>query len=310
MLIPFDDFGGVGAPLHFAHANGYPPRTYTPLLERLAEHYRIVAMRARPLWEPVTSGDLASVTSGDVKSAASGDSPVAAPDALSPAAFRDWTPLTADLLRFLDERRAAGLTFPLIGVGHSLGGVSTLDAALQRPELFRALILIDPVIFRQRFLWLWEVLKGLGLGDRLHPLIPGTLRRRRVFASVDEMFARYRRAPVFSRIDDRGLRAYVEALVRPRPDGQVELTYPPEWEAAIYRHGPLNLWARLPQLKLPVLVVYGADSDTFRGPAARKLQRLLPQARLQPIPATGHLVPLEQPAAVATACQAFLDELI
>ena len=38
---------------------------------------------------------------------------------------------------------------------------------------------------------------------------------------------RYRRAPVFERLSEAGLRAYVNALARPRPDGQVELTYSP-----------------------------------------------------------------------------------
>lgn len=274
-MIPFDDFGGAGPWLHFAHANGYPPRAYTPLIERLAPLGRVLAAHARPLW------------------------PGSRPDG-----FRDWTPLTEDLLAFLDERPER----PAFGIGHSMGGVATLDAALRRPELFRAIVLIDPVIFRQRFLWLWETVKGLGLGDRLHPLISGALRRRRLFPGADEMFARYRRAPVFSRIDDRGLRAYVDALARPRADGQVELAYPPEWEAAIYRHGPLNLWDRMPRLRVPLLVIYGAESDTFRAPAVRKMQRLIPHARFQSVPGAGHLVPLEKPAEVAGAILAFLQD--
>jgi pimeloyl-ACP methyl ester carboxylesterase len=279
MTIPFTDFGGNGPLLHFAHANGYPPRAYAPLIEHLTPRYHVIAALARPLWP-----------------------------GSRPNGFRDWTPLTEDLLRFLDEQQAEGT----VGVGHSMGGVATLDAALRRPELFRALVLIDPVIFRIRLLWAWELVKNLGIGDRLHPLIPGALRRRRVFTSLEEMYARYRRAPVFSRIDDRGLRAYVEALARPRtaaaPNGEVELAYPPEWEAAIYRHGPLNLWERMPQLKLPLLVIYGAESDTFRAPAQRKMQHLIPHAQFHKVGAAGHLVPLEKPGEVADLIIRFLDD--
>lgn len=275
-MISFVDFGGDGPRLHFAHANGYPPRTYTPLLAPLTARYHVIAMNARPLW------------------------PEARPDG-----FRDWTPLTLDLIRFLDEQNARGM----VGVGHSLGAISTLDAALRRPDLFRALVLIEPVIFRQRLLWLWEIVKSLGLADRLHPLIPGALRRRRVFRNLDEMFARYRRAPVFSRMDDRALHTYVEALSRPRADGQVELTYPPEWEAAIYRHGPLNLWNRLEQLKAPVLVISGAASDTFRPPVARKLQRLIPHAQFHVVADAGHLVPMERPDDVRQRLLQFLDHV-
>ena len=272
-MIPFDDFGGAGPLLHFAHANGYPPGAYAPLLEQLTPAYHVLAARARPLWP-----------------------------GSAPAGFQSWQPLTEDLIAFLDAHHARGL----VGIGHSMGGVSTLDAALRRPELFRALVLIDPVIFRQRFIWGWQILKTLGIGDRLHPLIPGTLRRRRVVPSVDEMFARYRRAPVFSRIDDRGLRAYTEALARPRPDGQVELAYSPEWEAAIYRHGPLNLWGRMAALHLPLLVIYGAESDTFQAAAVTKMAHRIPHASFVAVPAAGHLVPLERPQAVAEAIQAFL----
>lgn len=274
MTVPHHDFGGVGPLLHLAHANGYPPRAYAPLVERLTPHYHVIAALARSLWP-----------------------------GSRPNGFRDWTPLTEDLIRFLDEQQARGL----IGVGHSMGGVATLDAALRRPELFRALVLIDPVIHRRRLLWLWEAMKALGLGDRLHPHIPGALRRRRLFASADEMFTRYRRAPIFSRVDDRGLRAYVEALARPRADGQVELAYPPEWEVAIYRHGPLNLWGRMSQLELPLLVIYGAESDAFRASAQRKMARLIPHAVFHKVEAAGHLVPLEKPEAVAEAMHKFLD---
>jgi pimeloyl-ACP methyl ester carboxylesterase len=274
MSIPFVEFGGTGPLLHLAHANGYPPRAYAPLVERLTPHYHVLAALARPLRPGSQPND-----------------------------FRDWSPLTADLIRFLDEQQARGV----IGVGHSMGGVATLDAALQRPELFRALVLIDPVIHRLRFLWLWEAVKALGLGDRVHPHILGALRRRRIFASADEMFSRYRRAPIFSRMDDRGLRAYVDALARPRADGKVELIYPPEWEVAIYRHGPLNLWERMPQLKLPLLVVYGAESDAFRDSARRKMQRLIPQAQFHKVEDAGHLVPLEKPGEVA---QAILDFVV
>ena len=48
--IPFTDYGGDGRILHFAHANGYPPEAYKPLLEKLSNKYHLLAMRMRPLW--------------------------------------------------------------------------------------------------------------------------------------------------------------------------------------------------------------------------------------------------------------------
>jgi pimeloyl-ACP methyl ester carboxylesterase len=260
----FVHFGGSGPALYFAHANGYPPATYAPLFEHLAPHFQVTALLARPLW------------------------PHSQPDPI----IRDWSPYVDDLMRFFDERGETGV----LAVGHSLGAVCLLAAALRRPELFRALVLIDPVLFRQGFLLMWDTLRGLGLAHRVHPLIPGALRRRRVFASVDDMFTRYRRAPVFARLSDDHLRVYVGALARPRADGQVELAYSPEWEVKIYETGPLNLWRDLPNLRPPLAIIYGAESDTFLPPAARKVQRALPAATLHAIPEAGHLAPLEKPA--------------
>ena len=41
----------------------------------------------------------------------------------------------------------------MIGMGHSIGAIVTLRAALREPTLFRALVLIDPVLLpRKRML--------------------------------------------------------------------------------------------------------------------------------------------------------------
>jgi pimeloyl-ACP methyl ester carboxylesterase len=272
-MIPFENFGGVGPLLHFAHANGYPPRAYAPLLEALTTRHYVLASAARPLW------------------------PDSKPDGL-----QDWSPLVSDLIQFLKAEGARGC----VGVGHSLGALTTLLAAAQQPDLFRAIVLIDPVIFVRPYLWAWRVVKALGLGWRLHPLIAGTLKRRRVFASKQEMFTRYRRAPVFNRLTDYALRTYVDSLARKRKDGQVELNYPPEWEAQIYYGGPPDVWDVLPQLKTPLALIYGAQSDTFSPRALATMQKALPKAAYVRIEAAGHLVPMEKPSEVAHAILDFV----
>ena len=165
---PVSDFGGHGPELHFAHANGYPPAAYRPLFEQLTPHFRVNAMRFRPL------------------------QPGARPEALP-----GWQALVDELIQFLDGAGARGW----LGVGHSLGAVVTAAAALARPELFSALVLIEPVLFTPRRMRVFSVLQRLGLVRRIHPLVAAALRRRAHFSSADEMFARYRNAPVFSGID-------------------------------------------------------------------------------------------------------------
>ncbi len=276
--LPVLRLGQEGPLLHFAHANGYPPEAYLPLLQALSAHFRVLASPLRPLW------------------------PGSTPESIS-----DWAPLADDLIRWLD---AQGLR-QVIGCGHSLGAMATLMAALRRPDLFRALVLIDPVLFPRWFSHLWRLLIRLGLGERLHPLIASARRRRRVFESRERMFALYRRKQVFSRLSDEALRAYVDALALPRPEGGVELRYSPEWEAQIYRTGMLRdaeTWRALPRLKMPVLLLRAAESDTFFPQAAGLFLRRVPQTRLQVIPDSSHLLPLERPQLVAERIVAFVRD--
>lgn len=261
--------------LVFAHANGYPPGAYQPLLDRLAEHFQVLAPEARPLWPGARPEDV-----------------------------RTWDVFVEDWLNWA-EREALP---PVIGVGHSMGAITLLQAALKTPDRFSCLVLIEPVLFTPRLLWMWRAVRAAGLGQRLHPLVRTTLRRRRHFASVAEMVGRYRRASVFQRIDDRGLHAYAESLAAPAPDGGVTLRFTPEWEARIYMTGAPDLWRRLPTLKPPALVVAGSESDTFVPEAVSRTRHALPAAEVVVVPDAGHLVPLEKPEVVARLIETFVEE--
>ncbi|MFM8320933.1 MAG: alpha/beta fold hydrolase [Chloroflexota bacterium] len=278
-MIPGHDFGGRGPVLHFLHANGYPPQAYRPLLERLAQHRRVMAMRMRPLW----------------------------PDC-RPAEVHNWRPFAGDLAAYLDQEQLG----PVIGVGHSVGGNATLRLALQQPQRFRAVVLLDPVIFLPQATYLWELTYRLGLAYRVHPLVKGALRRRSAFESRQAMFANYRKKPVFARMDDAALSAYVDSLACEQADGSLALCYPPDWEARIYvtsLRADLEIWRSLPGLQPPLLVVRGALTDTFSEASAALFQRKLPGARIVSLPETTHLVPLEAPAAVAGLIETFLDQV-
>jgi len=274
MLPPYD-FGGRGLTLHLAHANGFPPAAYRPLAEALTDRYRVLALPARPLWP--------------------GSHPQSAPT---------WHPLTDDLLHGLE-----GLgDDPVIGVGHSLGGVVTLWAAVRCPERFRAVALMDPVILPPAWLGLVRLLRLLGVERRL-PLVRRALRRRRTWPSRQACFEEYRRKSFFAGWPEESLRAYVEAGTRERNDGSVELVYPPEWEAHIFATTPTDVWRAVPRLSVPALFLRGAYSNTFRPASQARVQRCLPQARCAVIGDAGHMLPFERPAQTARAIRDFLAGL-
>lgn len=288
-LIPSFTLAGSGPPLHFLHANGYPPECYHPLLGLLQTQYHVFGMLLRPLWPNANPNDI-----------------------------HDWHPFSEDLLQFLESTSST----PVIGVGHSIGAIVTLRAALKDPDKFRALILLDPVLVVPSQLLLWNFFRSLGLGEKVHPKIAGALKRRRTFDDLDQVFRGYRNREVFRYMSDENLRIYIEGITR-KTDNGYELVYSPEWESRIYLTGmhDFDIWRDLPTLEVPTLFLRGAETDTFMVSAANlvrttalrrasRVKRMQPKVRVETLDRTTHLLPLERPKDVFDLMQSFLHETL
>jgi pimeloyl-ACP methyl ester carboxylesterase len=270
------DFGGSGQPLHFLHANGYPPECYKPLFELLKTEYRVFGMLLRPLWESSRPDDI-----------------------------HDWRPFSDDLISFLRDHGAGSV----IGVGHSIGAMVTLRAALRDPKKFRALILLDPVLYIPRRLVEWRVQRAK---DPLsHPLIQSAQKRRRTFSDLDSVFKSYRTREVFRYLNDESLRIYIEGITRKTEDGY-ELVYSPEWESRIYFTSlqDFDIWNNLQYLQVPTLFIRGRETDTFLEDAAMLVTLKQPKARVEALEKSTHLFPLERPKEVFELMQSFLKEIL
>ena len=272
---PQINIGGNGTPLHFLHANGYPPECYEPLLELLKNQHHVFGMKLRPLW-----------------------------DGTKPEDLNDWHPLSDDLLRFLSDRGPD----PVIGVGHSIGGIVTLRAAIRDPKRFSALVLLDPVLFIPSFLVGWNLLRAIGLGEKTHPLIVGTKKRRRTFDNLETVFRGYRTRPIFRYMSDESLKTYIKGITKPKTDGTYELAYSPEWEARIYLTGlrDFDLWRELPKLEVPTLIIRGAETDTFLEKAERLVKKKNPKIQVVTMQKATHILPLEHPQEVAGLINNFI----
>ncbi|HFQ93005.1 MAG TPA: alpha/beta hydrolase [Anaerolineae bacterium] len=269
--VPFVDFGGEGPLLHFAHANAYPPRCYQYFLSLLTPHFHVVAIGQRPLW------------------------PYA-----DPAELTDWRLLSEDMIRLFDEQGWRDV----IGVGHSLGAVATMRTAVTRPDLFRALVLVEPVFLLPTLL---EMAAAHPDAAYQMPLVQSALRRRNQFESREYAFDRWRRKPVFARWPDESLWDYVNcALIPNAENGGFRLAYPREWEARIYALPPQWVWDVLPQVTQPTLGIRGAETDTIAPEAWRLWQEKQPQAEFVEIAGAGHMLLMERPSAAA---QTILDYL-
>jgi pimeloyl-ACP methyl ester carboxylesterase len=190
-----------------------------------------------------------------------------------------------------------------VGIGHSSGGHTTVQAAALRPETYRALVLVDPTIFPIEYYG-------------TEPLDASfTLRRRNVWASPDEMFERFKDRLPFSRWRPEILRDYCDYGVLPR-DGQYVLACPPAVEASIYQNSKepgSNIYAEVAQVQQPVLVIRAATVrktevfDLAASPTAPDLASRFAQGSEIVLPDASHFIAMEEPDLVADEVRKLAD---
>lgn len=188
----------------------------------------------------------------------------------------------------------------VVGVGHSMGGHAMTDAAALRPERFRRLLLIDPVIPAPDDYGAggWTVAPG---GPEQHP----TARRKNRFDSAEQMVARFRSRPPYAGFDPACLRDYCTHGLVPAPDGDgLVLACAPATEASVYMTSRTNpgVHESARAIDLPVEVIRAklppADRDRMdfsSSPTWPGLAGEFPNGRELFLPDRTHFIPLESP---------------
>ncbi len=254
------DSGGDKPVLHFSHANGFPVRVYLPLMSELAGNFRVVGLGHR---------------GQDGRS----------------KGIKSWHRLALDLISFLESLDAG----PVIGVGHSIGAVTTLFSAVRRPDLFSRIVLFDPVLLPPRLILLARWMKRVGLKGRI-PLALRARRRRNGWADREEAREYFRERSLFRGWDEQFIQAYVTHGLKPTPDGRVELVCPPEAEARGFESYSTDIWSWPSRLRTPALIVRGEESmEALRQECFEKFLRICPVAQGAVLPGAGHLIPMEKP---------------
>jgi len=259
----FIDWGGAGPLVHFSHATGLCAGTYAPLAEKLRAHLRIIGMDDR----------------GHGQTRAPAD----------PQKLKNWDIFVDDLEAFLES-----LNEPVIAMGHSRGATVSLLLAIKRPELIRALVLIDPTILPFSWMWWWYLAKLTGFA-RFVPIIATAARRKSVWPDCAGILEAYRSKAVFQTWKDGFLDAYIRYGTEKTDRGTIRLCCTPAWESKCFAVCPHDIWRFIPQLQKPTIVLHGAESDTFLAPAAEKFKTKVPRTAFHCFEKTGHFVPMERP---------------
>ena len=191
-----------------------------------------------------------------------------------------------DLLALLDH---LGIGRAVLA-GLSFGGQVVLKAALAAPQRVRGLVLMDAVVDGVR--WDRESLAAIRLAGEL-AVARGLLAGRAAWLA-HPLFASARDMP---EVGDQ-----LADMVAGYP-GQHWIGHDPHEEDA---RRPIDV---LEEVAMPALVLAGEhDVPGFRDMSA-VLARRIPGARYHEVAGAGHMINMEQPAAVNEALTRFLDEL-
>lgn len=213
------------------------------------------------------------------------------------ADFDTWEAFGQDLSALATHLDLQGA----VGVGHSMGAYGLLRAAALQPGRFRQLVLIDPVVQAP------EHCQGQRPAQiTLHP----AAQRKNHFASADAMFQRFADRPPYSVFDRQALRDYCNHGLVPAADGHgFQLACAPAFEGKVYPLSRFNpgIYDDICGLDIPVLVLRARPQDpaikpwdTLGTPTWPGLAAALPRGRDRQLLDKTHMMPMEDPALVAS----------
>ena len=269
--------------IHFAHANGMPSAVYQPFFEHLAAFFTIeyIAMLGDTPGYPVDD---------------------------------HWHSLTNQIIDSVKSACEKHGVTQVVAVGHSLGGMCTVQALYREPKYFAQAVIMDPPWIYGKVSLLWHLAKTADrlpfmknrLMDKLSPA--GISKHRRdVWDSRADAYEQMRHKGFFKNFDERSFQGYIDHGLHQRADGKVTLAIPKSSEVAVFRTNPSWYWLgpnRGP--KVPVTLIIGEDSIFLKRHFPQQVQ-----ARLG-VPYTthagGHMFPLEYPDSVSLQVLSLIEQ--
>ena len=267
------DWGGSGPPALLHHANGLCAATLGPVAALLRPRYRVFGMDARGHGDSTVLQDL---------------------ERYQWTAFRDdWIGVAETIVAECGEPLALGL-------GHSLGGTTTMLGAAERPDLVREIALVEAVIPLPHET---PEAEDPARVARLERLVRGATNRRARWSSREEARAHFAARRFFSGWRDDALDLYVDEGLADAADGAVTLKCPGAVEAAVFVNGRgLDAVGAAARVRCPATWLWARQGDfpraLYEGAVAA-----MENARIVDVDG-GHMVPMEAPERVAGALEA------
>jgi pimeloyl-ACP methyl ester carboxylesterase len=183
-------------------------------------------------------------------------------------------------------------------VGHSMGGAVAQWCAITFPEKLAALIVVDapagPPPLLRRLQWRWRRRAKGG--------------KRPELKSAEDIIRKFRLSPPGSYLTKDQLEQLALKGALQLPNGHWGFRFDPETRAWRKHKGRMKR-PNLKGLKLPTLILRGAESRLVSGGHARRMNRKIKGSVYKEIPRAFHHVPLDNPDATASAIVEFVDAI-
>ncbi len=256
--------------IHFVHANGFPAETYRKLFECLSPEFIVQykSMHGHEKRYPVKN---------------------------------NWRSLVQELTDYLEDHYQK----PIIGVGHSFGGILILLAAIEKPHLFESIVLLDSSILNRVHSYAVRLAKRFGWIDHLTGGRASRLRRTH-WRNHEEAVEYFRRRKLFKNFEDETLYDYVYYGTY-RCDKGVRLKFDSRVEYQIYCTLPDHFARFYYRLTVPGAMLYGRQTHALKRGDLQKIRKCFHLKTIE-MPGT-HLFPFEYPEKTAMAIKTIISEV-
>jgi lipase len=269
-LLPYLLYEGRGPTLILLHATGFTPWLWHPIARELSPSYRIIApYMCDYRIEDPEKGGLG------------------------------WAKIAGDVAALLNSIDMDDAFL----VGHSMGATICTIANAAHGVKAKGMVLIEPILLADDFYRAKLTVKD-------HPLASLAIKRRNYWKNESEAMDYLRSRELFKKWNDEMLELYVSYGMEPKEGGGLQLVCKPEMEAGLFMGGAqYNPWPLLPLVSCPVLVVEGEYSDTKNFVDFKRIVSLLTKGSYAVVKDVGHLIPMEQPSAVAAVINDFVKTI-
>lgn len=184
-----------------------------------------------------------------------------------------------------------GLEQPCVA-GHDFGGTIALRLLLLGGRRFRRLALCDPVAIAP---WITPFSRHVQAHLEAFQTMPGHIHR--------QMIATHIRTAIAREMTDEQLEPYL----RPWLGGGGQAAYYRQ-VAQFDERFTREIEPRYGEIRMPTLVLWGAQDGWLDPQFGQQLARAIPGARLSLIPGAGHFLPEDRPDVVAAELAAFFGD--